>query len=117
MPRHPRSLERRFWKELRTSDSLEAAGERVGVSYRVVARWMSDSGGVKPDLADTGYRVSFQERCLIEAMKEAGMTLRAIAARLGRAPSTISRELRRNGGGRGGLPCAQGAAAQRSATP
>ena len=51
---------------------------------------------MKPDLADTGYRVSFQERCQIEAMKEAGMTLRAIAARLGRAPSTISREVARN---------------------
>lgn len=40
--------------------------------------------------------LSEQERVLIADLRAAGMTVRGIAAELGRAPSTISREIRRN---------------------
>jgi IS30 family transposase len=48
--------------------------------------------------------LSQDERVEIADLHHAGMSMRAIAARLGRAPSTISRELRRNAhpGRRGG---------------
>ena len=48
--------------------------------------------------------LSQDERIEIADLHHAGMSMRAIAARLGRAPSTISRELRRNAhpGRRGG---------------
>ncbi|SFO61704.1 Helix-turn-helix domain-containing protein [Geodermatophilus obscurus] len=41
--------------------------------------------------------LSLEERLQIADLHLAGASMRAIAARLGRAPSTISRELRRNG--------------------
>jgi hypothetical protein len=41
------------------------------------------------------------ERSQIEVLLQAGWSLRAAAREMGRNPSTISRELRRNGDGRG----------------
>lgn len=41
-------------------------------------------------------QITLGERYAIMALKKRGLSLRAIAAELGRAPSTISRELRRN---------------------
>ncbi len=49
-----------------------------------------------------GYRhLSHEERCQIHALRKRGDSTRAIARQLGRSPSTISREVRRNSGGRG----------------
>lgn len=45
--------------------------------------------------------LTLEERSMIAPMRILGWSLRSIAAQLGRAPSTISRELRRNGDGRG----------------
>jgi IS30 family transposase len=43
-----------------------------------------------------------EERESLAVLKAEGLSLRAIAARLGRAASTVSRELRRNALPRGG---------------
>ena len=45
--------------------------------------------------------VTFEERCKIDALRKEGLSLEAIGKRLGRSASTISRELARNGDGRG----------------
>jgi IS30 family transposase len=52
--------------------------------------------------ADSGRYLSREERCEIARLKEAKWSIRDIAKQLGRAPSTVSRELDRNRGGRGG---------------
>ena len=49
-----------------------------------------------------GTHLRLGEREQLAALKAEGLSLRAIAARLGRAASTISRELRRNALPRGG---------------
>jgi IS30 family transposase len=49
-----------------------------------------------------GTHLCLEEREQLAALKAEGLSLRAIAARLGRAASTISRELRRNALPRGG---------------
>ncbi|RHW16239.1 IS30 family transposase, partial [Sphingomonas gilva] len=43
-------------------------------------------------------QLSIEERCAIARLHEAGQSLRQIAAVVDRQPSTVSRELRRNGG-------------------
>ncbi len=49
-----------------------------------------------------GYRhLTFDERCQIYATGKSGLSNGAIARQLGRHPATISREIRRDGGGRG----------------
>jgi len=44
------------------------------------------------------HQLSLEERCAIARLREAGQSLRQIAAALDRPPSTISRELKRNAG-------------------
>lgn len=44
------------------------------------------------------HHITLEERCEIAHLRAGGQSLRAIAARLGRAPSTISREISRNAG-------------------
>jgi IS30 family transposase len=95
-PRIPRALEREFWVQVPKTSSFTGAAVAVGVSNGVAARWVAESGGVKPQLARSTYRISLEERCQIEASLEVGMSIQQIAAKLGRAPSTISREIRRN---------------------
>lgn len=92
-----RDLERQFWGQVGTSVSPREAGRLVGVSKWVVQRWLAESGGVKPRLVEPSGRLRFEERCQIEAMRAAGLSVRKIASRLGRSPSTISREVGRNG--------------------
>ena len=55
------------------------------------------------DLAPlSGRYLSFREREEIAILKAQGTGVREIARQLGRSPSTISRELRRNAATRGG---------------
>jgi IS30 family transposase len=86
--------------------SETAAGE-VGVSPAVGVRWFRVSGGMPPTHlapsappASTRY-LSFSEREQLALLRAQGLGVRACAGRLGRAPSTISRELRRNAATRG----------------
>jgi IS30 family transposase len=69
-----------------------------GVSKSYCYRLHHSVGGVyRP--ADVSYSdryLSRDERYEIARLKDAGLSLRSIAVRLGRSPATISRELRRN---------------------
>src|SRR5690606_27695424 len=49
-------------------------------------------------MGDRYRQFDLEERCAIARLREAGQSLRQIAAALDRAPSSISRELKRNGG-------------------
>ena len=49
-----------------------------------------------------GRYLSFAEREEIALLRAQGLGIRQIASRIGRAPSTVSRELRRNAATRGG---------------
>src|SRR5918911_352089 len=49
-------------------------------------------------MGDKYEQLSLEERCTIARLREAGQSLRQIAAALDRSPSAISRELRRNSG-------------------
>jgi IS30 family transposase len=103
-PSHRREIEREFWREIAKGLLAEEAALAVGVSQAVGARWFRHGGGMPSvDLAPlTGRYLSFREREEIAILKVQGATIRAIARQLGRAPSTISRELRRNAATRGG---------------
>jgi len=79
----------------------------VGVSYRTGKRWRNGrqaSGGhpgaapvtVVPGSLPPGRFLSVEERIRIADLLGEGASLRVIAAELGRSPSTISREVRRN---------------------
>ena len=84
--------------------SSEEAAIACGVSGPVGVRWFRERGGM-PSIQLTppsGRYLSFAERESIALLRAQGLGVRAIARRLGRPPSTISRELRRNAATRGG---------------
>src|SRR5712691_1537357 len=104
----------RFWIEIAKGTSSEDAAVSVGVSSPVGSRWFREAGGMRPiSLASlSGRYLSFAERDEIAILKATGCGVREIARKLRRAPSTISRELRRNAATRAGLSGYRAIAAQ-----
>jgi len=101
-----REEQQRFWRAISEGLSSEAAAVSCGVSPPVGARWFRYGGGMPPiSLAPRSRRyLSFEEREEIAILKAQGAGVREIGRRLHRAPSTVSRELRRNAATRcGGL--------------
>ena len=94
----PREFERRFWRLIRQGWSTERAAAAVGVSANTGERWFRDGGGMAPlSLAEASGRfLTLVEREHIDLRWEDGAGVRQIARELGRAASTVSRELRRN---------------------
>jgi IS30 family transposase len=94
-----------FWAAIARGASSEDAGVTAGVSPAVGVRWFREHGGMAPRsvLAPlSGRYLSFAEREEIALLRVRGCGVREIARRVGRSPSTISRELRRNAATRGG---------------
>ena len=99
-----REHRQRFWKAIADGLSSENAGVVAGVSPAVGTRWFRESGGM-PAITQaplSGRYLSFEEREEIALLRAQGCGVREIARRIGRAASTISRELRRNAATRGG---------------
>jgi transposase, IS30 family len=96
----------RFWEAIaRGASSVDAATE-AGVLPSIGVRWFRKGGGMPPlTLAPvSGRYLSFGEREEIAVLLARGCGVREIARQLGRAPSTISRELQRNSAIRTGRP-------------
>jgi IS30 family transposase len=94
----------RFWAAIAEGFSSEQAGVLAGVSPAVGVRWFREGGGM-PSVSRaplSGRYLSFAEREEIAILKAKGCRGREIARRIGRSPSTISRELRRNAATRSG---------------
>lgn len=88
----------RFWAAIALGLASEDAAMEVGVSQAVGSRWFRQAGGMPPiSLAPvSGRYLSFSEREEITILHAQDLGVREIARRVGRSPSTISRELRRN---------------------
>lgn len=81
-------------QRVRGGDSHAEAAAQVGCSAKSVQRLLRQTGGVPRRLGTRSpLRLSLAEREEISRGLMAGDSYRAIAARLGRAPSTISREV------------------------
>ena len=94
----------RFWAAIARGLSSEDAAGEAGVSVVVGVRWFREGGGMPSvTLAPaSGRYLSFAEREEIAILRARGAGVREIARQVGRSPSTISRELRRNAATRGG---------------
>jgi DNA-binding NarL/FixJ family response regulator len=93
-----------FWAALQRGEFISGAAEQVGTYRKQGSRWVTACGGVRPhrgrDLK--GRCLTFAERDEIALSIAGGETIRVIARRLERAPSTVSRELDRNADRRDG---------------
>jgi transposase, IS30 family len=96
-PRVRRDVLVGFWSLIAAGAEVEAAAAGCGLGIGSGWRYFRQAGGVNPRLKPAGDRyLSFAERELIGLWLVERASLREIARRLGRAPSTVSRELRRN---------------------
>ena len=88
----------RFWEAIARGASSEKAAVEAGVLPSIGVRWFRKGGGMPPLalVPVSGRYLSSTEREEIAVLLARGCGVRAIARRLGRAPSTISRELQRN---------------------
>ncbi len=89
----------RFWVLMSRGSTLQAACDAVGVDRRTGRHWRQATGGQVPRKKPepSGRYLRLEERLQIADLHLAGTGVRTIATQIGRAPSTVSRELRRNG--------------------
>ena len=89
----------RIWDRYALGEPYGRIALHVGCSRNVVVATIVPVGGVRPRVvARSPRRLSLAEREEISRGLAAGESLRAIAEGLGRAPSTVSREVASNGG-------------------
>jgi IS30 family transposase len=87
------------WDRWQKGDSLNAIARDFGRSHSSVQGIFARTGGIRPIPRERAVRaLSLAEREEISRGISAGQSLRCIAASLGRAASTVSREVQRNGG-------------------
>ena len=90
------------WDRWQGGEAMRLIARRLGRESSSVRTMIEDCGGVRPARRRRSPRcLSLTEREEISRGVAAGESLRQIAGRLGRAPSTVCREVARNGG-RGG---------------
>ncbi|HEX3219268.1 MAG TPA: IS30 family transposase, partial [Candidatus Limnocylindria bacterium] len=93
-------VEAEYWQLLKAGVGTVAACRLVGITRKTGYRWRAENGGIPPvrlaEAARTGRYLSLLERQRIATLRGRGHGVREIAWRLGRSPSTVSRELRRN---------------------
>jgi IS30 family transposase len=99
-----REQRQRFWAAIACGVSTVDATREAGVSEAVGVRWFRESGGM-PTVTQaplSGRYLSLGEREEVALLRARGCGVREIARSVGRSPSTISRELRRNAATRSG---------------
>ena len=104
MPRKPRihyteTDKALMWDRWRKGESLESIAQLFDRTHGSVARILRRTGGIRPPKRTRSRRtLSLAEREEISRGVVAGRSLRSIAISLCRSPSTVSREINRNGG-------------------
>ncbi|MCH8990258.1 MAG: IS30 family transposase [Acidobacteria bacterium] len=87
------------WERRKAGEPTRSIARRLGRNGSSIRRLFEDAGGVRPAPRRRAERhLTLLEREEISRGVAAGESLRVIASRLGRAPSTVSREVVRNGG-------------------
>ena len=97
-------IERLFWKEVATGITSEKAAKAAGVSQAAGPRWFRHRGGMPSFMSNSlpARYLSFAEREEIGSLRAQDVSVREIACRIRRSPSTVSRELTCNATARGG---------------
>lgn len=88
-----------MWDRWQQGESLHQIARLFDRHHSSVRGILAETGGIRPATRRRSPRtLSLAEREEISRALVAGHSIRSIAATQGRAPSTISREIRRNGG-------------------
>ncbi len=90
-----------MWDRWQKGESLNSIARLFGRSHSSIQGILARTGGIRPPQRRRSQRaLTLPEREEISRGLVAGQSLRSIATTLGRAPSTVGREINRNGGRR-----------------
>ena len=90
-----------MWDRWQKGDSMHAIARLFDRGHSSVQGILSATGGIRPlQRSRSSLTLTLSEREEISRGVVAGQSIRSIADSLGRAPSTVSREISRNGGRR-----------------
>ena len=99
-PRLTAAQKAEVWRRWRDGESLNAIGRALGRIPKMVHYIVAGAGGIPPvPRRRARQALTLSEREAISRGVARGSSLRQISRDLGRAPSTVSREVRRHGGG------------------
>lgn len=104
MPRKQRihytdELKSEIWAKYKKGESLWSIARSIDVSSISIYRQLAPTGGIcPPPRKRSRFALNLAEREEISRGIVADLSVRAIASKLGRSPSTVSREINRNGG-------------------
>jgi len=91
-----------MWERWRKGDTLHQIATLFDRHHPSIARILGESGGIRPrERHRCDSALTLSEREEISRGVVEGRSIRSIAGLLKRAPSTVSREIRRNGGSEG----------------
>src|SRR5450830_470272 len=87
-----------MWNRWQKGDSLQQIAQLFDRNHSSIQRILAESGGIRPAQRHRSrLSLTLAEREEISRAVVTGQSIRSIATSLGRAPSTISREIKRNG--------------------
>ena len=88
-----------MWERWRKGDSLQQIAQFFDRNHSSIQAILAKTGGIRPPIRKRSrLALTMPEREEISRSLVAGYSIRLIAQQLGRAPSTVSREISRNGG-------------------
>lgn len=88
-----------MWERWRKGDSLQQIAQLFDRNHSSIQRILAETGGIQPrPRCRSRLALTLAEREEISRGLVSGRSIRSIASLLRRAPSTISREIHRNGG-------------------
>jgi len=88
-----------MWERWQKGESLQHIAQLFDRNHSSIQRILAETGGIRPAARRRSrLALTLAEREEISRAVVAGHSMRSIAAQIGRAPSTISREIKRHGG-------------------
>lgn len=88
-----------MWERWQKGESLQQIAQLFDRNHSSIQGILAETGGIRPaQRCRSRLALTLAEREEISRAVVAGHSIRSIATLLGRAPSTISREIKRNGG-------------------
>jgi IS30 family transposase len=93
------SQKAQMWERWQKGESLHEIAQLFDRGHSSIQGVLAERGGIRPaQRCRSKVALTLAEREEISRALVAGHSIRSVATRLGRAPSTISREINRNGG-------------------
>ena len=103
-----------MWERWQNGESMHDIARMFDRYHSSIQRLLTENGGIRPrERKRSSFALTLAEPEVISRGLARQLSMRAIASQIGRSPSTVSREIQRNGG----YASYRASAADKAATP